>query len=364
MGEVWLAQGPDGGRVALKVLPAALAASGEGAARFRREREALARVSHPNVVRALGPSETDDALGLAFFPMELVLGKSLADLLAEHGPFETAEAARLCAETARALAAAHAAGLVHRDVKPSNLLVDREGRVRLTDFGLARALDASSLTGTGKTLGTPAYMAPEQAAGKEAGPAADLYALGCVAYELLAGRPPFRAESALAVLRMHVEAEPPRLPATAPDEYAALVARILAKDPATRPSAEEVACALEAIAGASPVDAAARAAIERDTASFAHLALAPARRSRWHLAIAAAAALVGAAAVAGWLASGGVGAPLPERTVRLTLWDGPVARGTLLRTDPDFFVLRAPDGTERRVPRGEVRAIDYEDRIR
>src|SRR5207248_1069958 len=165
----------------------------------------------------------------------------------------------LIAQAARALAAAHAAGLVHRDIKPGNVLVGRGGRVKITDFGIARAAGSAPLTRPGVLLGTPAYLAPEQAAGQPAGPAADLYALGIVAYQCLTGRVPFRGDP-LAVALAHQHQPLPPLPPQVPAAVAALVTDLTAKDPAERPAsagevaerAERVQAALTAPAAIAP----------------------------------------------------------------------------------------------------------------
>jgi serine/threonine protein kinase len=292
MGEVYVAEEGDR-RVALKVLAAAAGITRESEQRFERERELLARVSHPGVVRALGALEIDGASGLAYFPMELVLGKSLADLLQEHGRFTVVEAVRVLAQVAAALEATHAAGIVHRDVKPSNVLIARGGSVRLTDFGLARALDSSRFTATGSALGTPAYMSPEQCSGKEAGPATDLYALGCVAHELLAGSPPFKAEAPLALLKLHAEARPGPLREArpeVPERLEKLVQRLLEKDPGARganPRAELEALHAELTGGDADFVKKVTASIDRDTVAVAALARTPevprASRAPWAL---------------------------------------------------------------------------------
>jgi hypothetical protein len=279
MGEVWLAEEGER-RVALKVLGARVPISEESARRFERERDVLDRVAHPAIVRALGPLESDAARGFQFFAMELVAGKSLADLLLEHGRFPIVEALRILRELAGALEVVHAAGIVHRDVKPSNVLLDRSRRVRLTDFGLARALDEPALTAEGKPLGTPLYMAPEQARGEPAVFASDLYATGALAHELLSGRPPFAAESPVALLRLAVEERPTPLRSLrpeVPEELEALVLRLLEKDPAARGSgagalrdeldALHARLAPEAVTFADKLVA----SIDRDTASLATL---------------------------------------------------------------------------------------------
>jgi serine/threonine-protein kinase len=360
MGEVWLAEEktPSGlsRRVALKVLPSSV--EPERVQRFERERELLARVSHSAVVRALGPLET--AEGVTFFPMDLVLGKSLGDLLSEHGRFALPEAARILAELAAALEAVHAQGIVHRDVKPSNVLVTRDGHVRLTDFGLARALDSSRFTATGSALGTPAYMSPEQCKGHDAGPASDLYALGAIAHELLSGRPPFQAENALALLRMHLDDRPKpirELRPEVPERLEKLVLRLLEKEPAARGASprselEEIAADLARSEG--EFSAKVSASVDRDTLAM----LAPtvsgsairAPRRRWPFV----AVVVIVLAV---LASHG---PHSERaTAVIVLRDGNTIRGQVASSDSSAITVIGDDGAPRRIGRDQLKAIDY-----
>ncbi len=265
-GAVWLAEDPsaDPPRVALKVLHGHLADDPDALTRFRREFAALDRLRHPRIVRALdAPTRRN---GTVSFPMELVRGRSLAELVDERGTLTPAATGRLLLEIADGLACAHGEGVVHRDLKPSNVILDRDGAARITDFGLARITTASSdgPTRTGDVLGTPSFMAPEQASGEgPVGPPADLYALGCVAFFALAGRPPFRAADPLAVLRAHIEDAPPSIDELVPDIPAALaawIARALEKEPAKRwPDAaaarSELAAATDGLdEGADPAD--------------------------------------------------------------------------------------------------------------
>jgi serine/threonine-protein kinase len=362
MGEVWLAEEKTSSglsrRVALKVLPSSV--EPERVQRFERERELLARVSHSAVVRALGPLETDAATGLAFFPMDLVLGKSLGDLLSEHGRFALPEAARILAELAAALEAVHAQGIVHRDVKPSNVLVTRDGHVRLTDFGLARALDSSRFTATGSALGTPAYMAPEQCKGQDAGPASDLYALGAIAHELLSGRPPFQAENALALLRMHMD-ERPRplrdLRPEVPERLEKLVLRLLEKEPAARgasPRADFEEIAADLARGEGDFAAKVSASVDRDTlallAPTARGSAVVAPRRRWPLV----AVVVIVLAV---LASHG--ARSDRATATIVLRDGNTIRAQVASSDSSAIAVVGDDGALRRIGRDQLKAIDY-----
>lgn len=242
MGEVWRAEDTALGRdVAVKLLLEKGAAD-HAAERFRQEAQTAARLNHPNVV-AVYDFDEDGARG--YLVMELVAGRSLRDELATRDTLEIDEACRLAGQAAVGLAAAHARDVVHRDVKPGNLLLAPDGRVKVADFGIARAaMDAgASMTVTGAMLGTSAYLAPERATGGTAEPASDVYALGCVLYEMLCGRTPFAGDPA-AVVYQHVD-RAPRPPAELrPDIPAALadfVLRMLAKDPAGRPTAADAA---------------------------------------------------------------------------------------------------------------------------
>jgi serine/threonine protein kinase len=215
--------------VALKRLADSAARDDEIRARFLREGRLAARLSHRNVVRVYDVGEDR---GRPFIAMEFVDGETLAQRVARAGPQRPEDVARSGIELCRGLAAVHDAGLVHRDVKPQNLLLARDGQLKLGDFGIALGLDATRLTSAGTVLGTAAYLAPEQARGEVVTAAADIYGVGAVLYELLAGRPP-RSPSSLAELAAH-EAIPP--PAGAPTALAGVVMRCLAADPAARPS--------------------------------------------------------------------------------------------------------------------------------
>ncbi len=229
--------------VAIKVLAPHLASSVAARRRFAREARAAAAVSHEHVVAIHG---VDEANGLPYLVMEYVAGISLQERLDRAGPLELEEVLRIGAQVAAGLAAAHAQGLVHRDVKPGNILLESGiERVKITDFGLARAADDASLTQSGAVSGTPQYMAPEQARGEALDHRADLFSLGSVLYAMCAGRPPFRASTTLAVLRRVSEEEPRPVRDVNPDVpewLAAIIATLHAKDPADRfQSAAEVA---------------------------------------------------------------------------------------------------------------------------
>ncbi|WP_248964048.1 serine/threonine-protein kinase [Sphaerisporangium perillae] len=254
MGEVWRATDEVLNRpVAVKLLLAEAVSSSSAAARFRQEAQATARLNHANVVAVHDFGEAGDRL---FLVMELIEGRSLADHLAATGPLSVAEVTRIGAQAAAGLAAAHRLGVIHRDIKPGNLLLTADGTVKVVDFGIARLADqaAAALTRTGLIVGTSTYLAPERALGGDAGPASDVYALGCVLYELLAGHPPFRGDTSTAVLYQHVQvapAPPRRLRGDLPPALDDLLMRLLAKKPDARPSADQTAHWL-ATASASP----------------------------------------------------------------------------------------------------------------
>ncbi|MFF4220907.1 serine/threonine-protein kinase [Streptomyces nondiastaticus] len=243
MGEVWQAQDEVLGRqVAVKLL---LGDDGDesAASRFRLEAQTAARLNHPQVVAVYDFGSWD---GRFYLVMELVRGPSLAQELSARGPLAPRRVARIAAQSAAGLAAAHRQGVVHRDIKPGNLMLDADDTLKIGDFGIARFVDETSaaLTRVGQIVGTSTYLAPERALGKVAGPASDVYALGCVLYQLLAGQPPFWADSPTALLYLHVDTPPvpPRQHrADLPPAFEAYLLRMLAKKPEDRPTAQEAA---------------------------------------------------------------------------------------------------------------------------
>ena len=230
-GEVWRGMDPVLGRpVAVKLLHAGYAEHAYTLARFRAEAHHAGALSHPGIAQVYDYGED----GQPFLVMELVDGPSLADVLA-RGPLDAARAMDVIAQTAAALGAAHAAGLVHRDVKPANLLAGPGGQIKITDFGIAHAAGSAPLTRAGTLIGTPGYLAPERVAGQAATPASDLYSLGIVGYECLTGSLPYTG-TPLEVALAHSTGHLPPLGPHIPPEAAALVASLTAKDPAGRPA--------------------------------------------------------------------------------------------------------------------------------
>ncbi len=244
MGEVW--RGADlaiDRPVAIKVVRPEHADDEEGLARFRAEAHHAGSLSHPNIAQVFDYGEAAPPEP-GYLVMELVDGLSLTRML-DDGPLPPEDVMDVVAQAARGLAAAHRAGLVHRDIKPGNLLVRSDGLVKLTDFGIAHATDETSVTQPGVLIGTPAYLAPERVAGGPASPATDLYSLGVVAYQCLTGHVPFAGEP-LVVALAHLDQGVPALPPSVPPEVAALVAELTRQEPAARPpSAWDVAMRAE-----------------------------------------------------------------------------------------------------------------------
>jgi serine/threonine-protein kinase len=250
MGEVWRATDTTLGRtVAVKLLKPEYADDPSFRSRFSTEARHAASLHHPGVaaVYDFGESSRTDGSGSPrpYLVMELVDGQPLSALLRPGQPLDPAATRDLLAQAADAIGAAHAAGIVHRDVKPANLLVTPSRRIKITDFGIARATEGVGLTETGQVMGTPQYLSPEQAEGRQATPASDVYSLGVVAFECLAGRRPFVAETAVATALAHLREPVPELPPDVPADLAAVVRRALSKKPGDRyPDATAFAAAL------------------------------------------------------------------------------------------------------------------------
>ncbi|MEU4626025.1 protein kinase [Actinoplanes sp. NPDC023801] len=241
MGEVWQATDTVLKRgVAVKTLLADRAADRGFQRRFQHEARALAALRHPGVVTVydFGSTEAEDA----YLVMARVDGEPLNRMLARRGRLTPSETMSVVAQAAQALEAAHKAGIVHRDVKPGNLLVEPDGTVVLVDFGVARSAHSGTVTGAGEVVGTALYIAPEQVARQETGPAADVYALGALAYHCLAGHPPFQGTNPIAIALQHLDEDPPPLPDDIPADVCAVVRTAMAKNPANRfPSAGSMA---------------------------------------------------------------------------------------------------------------------------
>ncbi|HWE59801.1 MAG TPA: protein kinase [Solirubrobacteraceae bacterium] len=234
--------------VAVKMLPLDRAQDSTAVARFEREARAAAALSHRNIVAVFDFGADAET---RFIVMEYLRGQSLAELVHEQGAIAVGEAVEIIAQVAEALAAAHAAGIVHRDIKPANVMVDDHGHVKVLDFGIARLTSGTSLTQTAMVIGSAAYLAPELIRGTSADARSDIYAIGCVLYELLAGQPPFTGELAAAVLHQHNTAAPApltRLNPAVPAALDGLVQSMLAKEPSDRPQdADAVISALSAV---------------------------------------------------------------------------------------------------------------------
>jgi serine/threonine-protein kinase len=326
MGVVYRAtQLPLGRTVAIKVVAPERAADAVFHARFERETRLAAAIDHPNVIPVYEAGESD---GRLYLVMRWVDGGDLQRLISTRGRLEPASAAAIVAQVGSGLEAAHDAGLVHRDVKPANVLIAGEpgpGHVYLTDFGLTlNAESATRVTSTGDLLGTVDYMAPEQLEGEQVSPRTDVYALGCVLYAALTGRPPFKRETYPATMLAHLSAPPPR-PSEAggvPAAFDAVIERALAKRPEDRyPSARALVDAVSSAAGAAPPAAAPRPEPPADRtgdAPTAHLTagtvalpaeptarISRSRRLRVPIALAATGAAAAAAAIGAVLALAG-----------------------------------------------------------
>ena len=250
MGQVYRAIGPDGGLVALKLVKADLARDPTFRKRFDREARIAQQVEHPNVVPVL---DTGEENGIPYLAQRFVSGGNLADLVEQDTPLQLETIVKVCDEVGAGLDALHANGLVHRDVKPANILVDDGGTAYITDFGLAKDSQGSLLTRPGQALGSLDYMSPEQIRSEDVSAATDVYSLGCVIWECLVGAPPFAERQGMRVLWAHLQdmpASPCEQRTDVPEPVGEAVLRALAKDPAERPqSTGEFARQLRSAAG-------------------------------------------------------------------------------------------------------------------
>ncbi|MGH3347721.1 MAG: protein kinase domain-containing protein, partial [Nocardioides sp.] len=249
MGEVWRATDTTLGReVAVKLLKSEYADDEMFRTRFASEAQHAAALHHPGVAAVYDFGEATPADGggpRPYLVMELVDGRPLSALIRPGQPLDPEATRDLMAQAGDAIGAAHDAGIIHRDVKPGNLIVTPDRRVKITDFGIARATEGMALTQTGQVMGTPQYLSPEQAQGGRATPASDVYSLGVVTFECLTGRRPFTGETPVATALAHLREPVPPLPASVPRDLAAVVTRALSKDPEDRfPDAKAYAAAL------------------------------------------------------------------------------------------------------------------------
>ena len=255
MGRVWRARDRLLNRpVAVKVLRSEFTGNPAFVARFRAEAQHAAVLHHPNIATVFDYGEADvGGERVAYLVMELVEGESLSELLHRERRLDVPRTLTILRSTAAALAVAHAAGLVHRDVKPGNVLMARDGTVKITDFGIAWSASSVPLTQTGQVIGTAHYLSPEQAQGAKATPASDVYALGAVAYECLAGRRAFEGENSVQIAVMHIRDHPDPLPGNVPPAVRQLIERAMVKDPADRfPDGAALRDAVDAVLAGRP----------------------------------------------------------------------------------------------------------------
>ncbi|MGY1736323.1 protein kinase domain-containing protein [Geodermatophilus sp. SYSU D00684] len=283
MGRVWRGHDTLLDRpVAVKVLRSEYTGDPSFLQRFRAEARHAALLTDPHIaaVHDYGETVSPDGEPLAYLVMELVAGEPLSAVIARTGGLDATETLRIVRQAAAGLATAHAAGVIHRDVKPGNLLVRPDGGVKITDFGIAFSASSVPMTQTGQVMGTAQYISPEQVQGAKASPASDVYGLGVVAHQCLTGRVPFDAESPVQVLLMHVQQQPPPLPADVPPDVRALVARAMAKDPAARfPDGAALRDAADAVLAGRPAPSASSATLVLPVAAAQQTTVLPADAS-------------------------------------------------------------------------------------
>jgi serine/threonine-protein kinase len=319
MAEVWRATDLELDRtVALKLL-----APDADRTRFAREARAVAALAHPNITQLYDYGESDER---PYMVLEYLSGGTLEERLRQPRPLDDATTAHVAGEVAAGLAHAHARGLVHRDLKPANVLFDEEGRAKIADFGIARLAESATLTEAGTMLGTAAYISPEQAAGESASAASDVYSFGVVLFQMLTGRLPFTAESALTLAALHRDAEPPAIHELRPDgppELVAVTAAALAKSPTDRPAD---GAALLAALGTPSAATAAMTAASAPTQIMRADSPPPKRRRRALVPILAGIGVLAVAGVAvafGIAESGGGDAGTTPTTLPLTTINSP-----------------------------------------
>jgi tRNA A-37 threonylcarbamoyl transferase component Bud32 len=296
--------------VAVKVMHREMSEQADQLERFRQEARAVAKLSHPNVVSVIDAGEDG---GHPYIVFEYVKGETLKQRIGRIGALDTQEAIAYAIEVARGLGVAHARNMVHRDIKPQNVLIDEEGRAKLTDFGISRQLEQAGVTATGRVLGTTDYVAPEQAMGKGVDPRSDVYSLGVVLYEMLVGQVPFRADSQVGVAMKHVNEELPDVQGRRPEASAAValvVERATAKNPAER--YQSIGEMIDDLETALEVEAARAGSTTSEATSVLDAVPPPKRklsgRARWSwTAIAALLLVAGAALLAVQLISSGIG---------------------------------------------------------
>jgi serine/threonine protein kinase len=293
--------------VALKILHEQYHSDEDFVERFKHEARSVAQLQHPNIVTVIDRGEEE---GRQYIVFEYIDGENLKEYVVRKGRLEVQDALEITVEVARGLAFAHGQGLVHRDVKPQNVLLNGDGRAKVTDFGIARTVDVEGMTQTGMVMGTSNYIAPEQASGKEVDAQTDVYSLGVVLYELLAGEVPFPGETFVAVAMKHVHEPPPNLlekRGDVPPRVAAAIDRALEKDPGRRfPSMDAFAAELEACLadyardGDDAEATVIRPGLRKERVRRKHV-------SRWPVGIMLLAALAVGAIVVGLLTLGGAG---------------------------------------------------------